>query len=111
MSPSFNHPSLLLPLFGDLAVRLLVLKKTKQNSKISMLRDNRGSAHHSNWYFENTNSPPPPMELVVQGEAGSAAAVPVVVLNCTPNRGHRSIWMRLQKLDPIFNLLAPKFYI
>jgi hypothetical protein len=79
-----------------------------------MFRDNGGSADHSHWCFKSTYLSPL-VELVVQVEATSAGAVRDVGLTYTPNRGHRSIWMRLQKSDPISNMRAdvwrPAFYL
>jgi hypothetical protein len=60
---------------------------------------------------------PPPLELVVQSEARSAAHLLRSLEGWShplPNRGHSSILMRPQQSDPIFNvgvdIMRPAFY-
>jgi len=81
-------------------------EETKQNPKISMLRNNRSNAHESHHGCGSTHLLPP-LELVVQSEARSATRH-LWSLGCWSylhlNRGHSSILMRLQQSDPMFNM-------
>jgi len=81
-------------------------EETKQNPKIGLLRDNRGSAPHSH-SCHGALICLPPFELVVQGEA-QMAAHRLWSLGCWsylhPNRGHSSILKRLQQSDPVYNM-------
>ena len=72
-----------------------------------MLRDNRSDAHYSHQCCESTNLPPP-LELVVQSEARSAASLWSLGSwsYLHPNRGHSSTLMWFQQSDPIFNMGA-----
>ena len=78
--------------------------KSEQCSKISLLRNNSSYAHCCLQCCGSTLLPPP-LELVVQSEARSAAHR-LCSLWCwsylQPNRAHSSILMRLQQSDPIF---------
>ena len=80
--------------------------ETKQVPKISLLRDNGSSTHYSHQCCGSTHLPPP-LDLVVQSEARSAAHR-LWSLGCSSNlhsnRGHSSILMCLQQSDPIFNM-------
>ena len=81
-------------------------EETTQGSEISLLRDNRSHAHYSHLRCGGTYLPPP-LELVVQSEARTAAhRLWSLGSWCYlhPNRGHSSILMRLQQSDPIFNM-------
>jgi hypothetical protein len=78
--------------------------KSEQCSKISLLRNNSSYAHCCLQCCGSTLLPPP-LELVVQSEARSAAHR-LCSLWCwsylQPNRAHNGILMRLQQSDPIF---------
>ena len=81
-------------------------KKTEQSPKICMLRDNRSNAHYSHQCYGSIYLPPP-LELVVQSEARSAAHR---LWNLTswsyvhPSREHGSIFMWFQQSDPMYNM-------
>ena len=81
-------------------------EESKQDPKTSLLRDNGSYVHYSHQCYGSTYLPPP-LDLVVQIEAGSAAHQ-LWSLGCWsylhPNRGHSSILMQLQQSDPIFNM-------
>jgi len=81
-------------------------EKTKQNPKIGLLRDKRGSAHPPTHPMEALICLPP-LELVVQSEARMAAHHLWSLGRWSylhHNRGHSSILKRLQQSDPIFNM-------
>jgi hypothetical protein len=81
-------------------------QKTKQNIKISMLRDNRSNATTPTNAVEALICLPP-LELVVQSEERSAAYRLWRLAGWTylhPNRGHSRIFVRLHQSDPIFNV-------
>jgi hypothetical protein len=79
--------------------------KIKWDTKTCMFRDNRANVHYSYGCYGGTRLPP--LDLVVQGKTISAAHR-LWSLGCWsylhPSRGHSSILMRLQKVDPIFNM-------
>ena len=81
-------------------------EETKQGSKIRVLRNNRSHAHYSHQCCGSTYLPPP-LELVIQSDARSAAHQ-LWSLGCWsylhPSRGHCSILLRLQQSDPTFNM-------
>jgi hypothetical protein len=81
-------------------------EETKQNTNISMLRDNSSNVHYSHHGCGSTHLSPP-LDLVVQSEASSVANRPWILGSWSylhPNRGRSSILMRLQHLDPVFNM-------
>ena len=90
-------------------------EKTKQDPKISMLRDNRSYVHHPTNAVEALICLTP-LGLVIQNEPRSAAHR-LWSLGCWsylhPKRGHSSILMWLQQSDSIFNMgvniMRPEF--
>jgi hypothetical protein len=105
-SLSLDHPFLLHPYYGGLAVRRLVPRKSYQSSKTCLLRDNGSNVLYSHQCFGSIYFPPP-LELVLQVEVRSTAnhLWSLGSWSCLyPNRGHSSILMRFQQSDPIFNM-------
>ena len=80
-------------------------EETKQGTKISLLGDN-GAMRTTPTNAVEALICLPPLDLVVQSEARSAA-YQLWILGCWsnlhPNRGQSSILMQLQQSDPIFN--------
>ena len=80
-------------------------KKTKQNPKISMLRDNRSNMHYSHQCYGSTHLPPTTAASGTEwGEVSCSSSLESGMLVLHPNRGFSSILMRLQQSDPIFNM-------
>ena len=81
-------------------------EETRQDSKTSLLRNNRSYAYYSHQRCGSTCLPPP-LDLVVQSEARSAAHRLWSLGSWSylhPNRGHCRILLRLQQSDPSFSM-------
>ena len=82
-----------------------------------MLGDNGSDTYNSYWCYGGTHwPPPPPLELVIEGEVRSAAHR-LWSLGCWSHLysswAHSSILMQLHRLDPVFNMgvnvMTPEF--
>jgi hypothetical protein len=104
MSPSLGHPSLLHPWYGGLVARWPVPRKLSRLQRLACL-GTTGAMHTTPTNAVEVLIRLPPLELVVQSEARSAARCLWSVGSWSylhPNPGHSSVLMGLQQLDPIF---------